>query len=116
MQRRHRVDLTGHLLQKGGWTLLALPALAEKIEVLPIGTDLTYSRAPGEVLDQKREPLDVLEQIKSDIGSYAFVSQYQQSPVPPEGNLVRWSWFRTYGTSPWRQLVVEIVLRLDTAP
>ena len=34
-------------------------------------------------------PRETLERIKAEIGSLQFSAQYQQSPVPPEGNLVK---------------------------
>ena len=44
----------------------------------------------------ERESRETLEAIKSEVGSLMFSAQYQQRPVPVEGNLIRRSWFPTY--------------------
>ena len=45
------------------------------------------------------------------MGSVEFAARYQQEPVPPGGNLIRWSWFKTYeeppGPSPGDRLIVS---------
>jgi hypothetical protein len=30
------------------------------------------------------------------MGSATFAAQYQQAPVPPGGNMVKWEWFKWY--------------------
>ena len=55
MQRLHEDDLTGHLLAKGGFDVLRLPALANAGEVVPIGPAEVYRRAAGEPLHPARE-------------------------------------------------------------
>ena len=83
MQRVHTDDLTGFLLnQSEEWALLSLPAIAVSDEVIPIWGGKTYSRKVGEPLSPEREPLEILEQIKAQLGSDAFSGQYQQLPVP----------------------------------
>ncbi|HZD27074.1 MAG TPA: phage terminase large subunit, partial [Xanthobacteraceae bacterium] len=42
----------------------------------------------------------MLERIKAEIGSLMFSAQYQQRPVPLEGNLVKRDWFRFYDQPP----------------
>ncbi len=42
----------------------------------------------------------MLERIKAEIGSLMFSAQYQQRPVPLEGNLVKRDWFRFYDLPP----------------
>ena len=34
--------------------------------------------------------------IKRTMGSMEFAAQYQQAPVPRDGNLIKWSWFEFY--------------------
>lgn len=43
---------------------------------------------------------DALERIKAEIASLKFSAQYQQRPVPLEGNLIRREWFRYYDQMP----------------
>jgi len=47
------------------------------------------------------------------MGSAAFSAQYQQSPIPPGGNMISWDWFRWYDRSD--VTVEEIVISWDTA-
>ncbi len=97
MQRVHVDDLVGHLLEKdAGWVHLDLPAIADAAQAVPIGPDEVYHRQIGVALHPEREPMEVLDQIKAEMGTLAFSAQYQQRPVPVEGNLVKWTWFRLY--------------------
>jgi len=100
MQRLHENDLGGHLLGQGGWQHLDLPAIAVEDSVIPIGGGKVFTRCQGEVLHAKRESQAVLERIKAEIGSLMFSAQYQQRPVPLEGNLVKREWFRFYDQPP----------------
>jgi len=52
------------------------------------------------VLHAAREPREILEQMRRSQGSLTFSAQYQQAPVPPEGNIVRRDWLRTYAERP----------------
>jgi predicted phage terminase large subunit-like protein len=89
MQRLHDEDLTGYLLEKGGWEHLRLPAIAEDDECFKLAIGGTVGRNDGEALHPAREPLETLEALKHSIGVYDFAGQYQQDPAPREGGLVR---------------------------
>ncbi|HEX3675681.1 MAG TPA: phage terminase large subunit [Rhizomicrobium sp.] len=54
----------------------------------------------GEALSPEREPLDVLEELKLQIGSDAFSAQYQQQPAPPGGAMVKRQWVKRYSELP----------------
>jgi hypothetical protein len=78
MQRVHMDDLTGFLLsQSNEWELLSLPAIAELEETIPLGNGRWHRRQFGEALSPEREPIDVLEALKLQIGS---------DPSPPNIN------------------------------
>ena len=100
MQRLHQDDLVGHLLGRGDdWTVLSFPAIAEKDEEYSIDTVCgpdRYVRRAGEVLDPQRESLYTLLDLKNQIGSYNFASQYQQDPTPGAGNMVLNEWIQYY--------------------
>ena len=100
MQRLHEYDLAGHLLEKGGWFHLDLPAIAIEDSVIPIGRGKETTRRVGDVLHEARENKEALDRIKAEIGSLMFSAQYQQRPVPLEGNIVRRDWFRFDGQLP----------------
>ncbi len=114
-QRLHMDDLVGHVLDKGGWTHLRLPAIAEVPEEVEIGPGLIHHRRPGDLLHPEREPRATLDEIKASLGTQQFSAQYQQAPVPAEGNLVKWAWFRTYRDLPPRASGDRIVQSWDTA-
>ena len=115
MQRVHLDDLTGYLLgQSDEWELLSLPAIAYADEVVPIGVDRTYCRIAGEALSP-REPLATLEAMKLEIGGDAFSAQYQQSPVPPGGAMVKRDWIKRYSELPARSERVYVLQSWDTA-
>ncbi len=116
MQRVHIDDLVGHVLEKdAGWVHLDLPAIADAAQAVPIGPDQVYHRQADEVLHPEREPREVLDQIKADMGTLVFSAQYQQRPVPVEGNLVKWSWFRFYAYPPAQNNDGQVIQSWDTA-
>src|SRR5262249_21896189 len=79
MQRVHMHDLTGFVLeQPREWDVLSLPAIAENEDTIQLSADRVHRRRPGDALSPDREPLDVLQALKRQIGSDAFSAQYQQ--------------------------------------
>jgi predicted phage terminase large subunit-like protein len=102
MQRLHEDDMIGHVMEFADFELLSFPAIAEEDEVhmirTPFGT-LRHHRKAGEALHPDREPLAVLEKQRRLLGSAFFAAQYQQSPTPPGGGLVKTAWFQRYDLS-----------------
>ncbi|MGE3993844.1 hypothetical protein [Pseudorhodoplanes sp.] len=73
-------------------------------------------RSRGELLHYEREPQEVLDSMKQQMGSMAFAAQYLQSPVPLGVNLIRWEWFRRWTQLPDRKVYGgQIVQSWDTA-
>lgn len=111
MQRLHENDLTGHLLRKGGWEHLSLPAEYECAK--RARTKLLYKGKPWE--DPRKEEGDllfpallskpVLDGLKKDLGSYAYAGQYQQRPVPAGGGVLKRHWFNRRWLLPDQQPV-----------
>ena len=115
MQRVHMDDLTGYLLEQSDeWEVLSLPAIAYADEVIPVGPNRSYSRKAGEALSV-REPLATLEAMKLEIGSDAFSAQYQQTPVPPGGMMVKREWIKRYSELPPRSEWLFVLQSWDTA-
>lgn len=115
MQRVHVDDLVGHVLEKDGdWHHLDLPAIAVAEERIPIGPDQFQERCIGDILHPEREPQEILDEIKAEMGIMAFNAQYQQQPVPIEGNLIKWEWFKFYEYPP-AQNDGRIIQSWDTA-
>jgi predicted phage terminase large subunit-like protein len=115
MQRLHEEDLAGHLLEQGDWTHLNLPAIAAEDQLVPIGPGEFHLRRAGDVLHPEREPIEVLDRIKAEMGSLRFSAQYLQRPVPLEGNLIRRNWFQQYDSLPERGPGVRVVQSWDVA-
>lgn len=115
MQRLHQQDLAGILMEKGGYRVLRLRAIAEEPQSIDLGHGRIYWRKAGEALHPRLEPLHHLELIKSGMGSRAFQAQYQQEPVPPEGELIKASWFGKYSSVPIQNHQTTTVISVDTA-
>jgi predicted phage terminase large subunit-like protein len=117
MQRLHVDDLVGHILGKPGepWVHLCLPAIATEPQCIPIDRDWVCNRQVGHILHPEREPRSALDRLREEMGSHSFSAQYQQDPVPVEGNLIRWGWFRTYQHRPNFQPGDYLVQSWDTA-
>ena len=99
MQRLHEDDLVGHLLQQSDWRVLKFPAIAEENEAYVVRTPYgqkRFSRRVGEALHPQREPLELLAEMRKIQGEYNFAGQYQQSPSPLGGGLVKTQWFKSY--------------------
>jgi predicted phage terminase large subunit-like protein len=115
MQRVHQNDLTGHLLGKGGYTHLNLPAIATTDERIPIGKNHFFSRRIGEALHAARDPLELLEVRRKEIGSRLFSAQHQQAPVPAEGAMFKAAWMKRAQRFPARAEFADVVQSWDVA-
>lgn len=89
-QRLHQDDCTGHLLaeEESPWEILKLPLVAEQDEEIKFPhSGKTWRRRKGEVLDPKRwTPKTIRQRMQNRL---VWAGQFQQEPVPVEGNLVR---------------------------
>ncbi|HEY6344438.1 MAG TPA: phage terminase large subunit [Bryobacteraceae bacterium] len=96
MQRCHQQDLSGHLLEQGGWTHLCLPAEYEG----PTRATLIGFADPrteqGELLWPERFGPKEIESLKVSLGSYAAAGQLQQRPSPAGGGIFKRHWFRYF--------------------
>jgi predicted phage terminase large subunit-like protein len=116
MQRVHIDDLTGFLTdQSDEWEVVNLPAIATHDQAVPVWGGKTHLRTLGDVLSPEREPLAVLEHIKAQMGGDAFSAQYQQSPAPPGGAMVKRAWIRRYNDLPPKLDQLFVLQSWDTA-
>lgn len=95
MQRLHRDDLSGILLQKGGWEHVCLPAIETCSRQWTVG-EKTWQREAGELLHPAREDAAMLARARQELGSLHFAAQYQQQPLPLDGGMVRLEWFSRF--------------------
>jgi predicted phage terminase large subunit-like protein len=96
MQRVHQDDLAGYLQEQGGFEVLNFPAVAQRTETYDLGDGRLYTRQKGELLHPDHEPADALIELKREMGPIAFSAQYQQSPMPPGGRIIKRKWLTTY--------------------
>ena len=115
MQRLHQFDLAGMLIESIGWEELRLPAIATEDQVIPLTRGRIHHRRIDDILHPAREPRAVLDQLMQAMGSYAFAAQYQQNPVPQEGNIFKAVWFKTYDPKALPVKRGQIVQSWDTA-
>ena len=119
MQRLHQDDLVGHLLEKEEFTMVRFMAIAEEDETYSvdshIGPARIHYRKQGEALHPEREDLATLQKLESSLGSYNFAGQYQQSPAPLGGGMIKQEWFKTYTDQNCPQAFDYIFQSWDTA-
>ena len=86
-------------MEQEGWHVLRLPAIAQEDEEhvfqTPYG-ERSFRRRAGEILNPRRDSLADFEKLRASIGSYVFEAQYQQSPTPEGGAIVKTEWLRYY--------------------
>jgi predicted phage terminase large subunit-like protein len=118
MQRLHEDDLVGHVLAQEPWEVVRFPAIAETEEAHKIETiwgPRCFTRRQGEALHPEREPLDTLDRIRRTVGEYNFAGQYQQTPAPLGGGLVKAEWFKHYRAHERPESFDRVVQSWDTA-
>ena len=93
MQRLHERDLSGHVLEQGGYEHLCLPTEYEPTTyVTSIGWEDPRTEQ-DELLWPERFPPDVIEDAKLRLGDYAFAGKHQQIPTARKGGLFERGWF-----------------------
>jgi len=97
MQRLHEADLTGHVLERGDFEHLCLPAEYEPKH--PFCWPKDPRSEPGEVLWPKWGSKWLAEK-QTELGSYNYAGQYQQRPSPAAGGIFQRSWWRHYSELP----------------
>lgn len=95
MQRLHTLDLAGHLIEKGNWHQLKIPAEAHKrIQIDLHGTK--WEMKEGELLHNARLGRKELDIARNELGEYAYAGQYLQEPVPPGGAEFKVEWYQFF--------------------
>ena len=97
MQRLHEQDLSGHVLERGGYEHLCLPSEfdPERSSVTSIGWRDPRTE-PDEILFPALYPRTVLDEARKDLGSAGYAGQHQQRPSPAEGGVLQRHWWRYY--------------------
>lgn len=118
MQRLHEDDLVGHLMEQEGWEVLSLPAIALRDEIFEFETPYGaqwIERKEGDLLHPEREPVEVLQRMRAELGEAHFSAQYLQTPAPPGGGMIKEGWFKRYAAGGEPSRFDRIVQSWDTA-
>lgn len=97
-QRLHEEDLSGHVLEQGGYTHLCLPMRFERDRrcVTTFGGKTwsdprTYE---GELLWPERFGEKEIQELEKRLGSYMAAGQLQQRPSPAGGGMLKAHWWK----------------------
>ena len=105
MQRVHMDDLSGFLSSSADdWEVLSLPGNCRGGRTHP---DRQWRNSiTGELAKRctrAHESLETMRNQQKIMGPDVFAAQYQQSPVPAGGAMIRRDWLRYYDVAPDRQ-------------
>lgn len=98
MQRLHHQDLTGHLLEQGGWEHICLPMRYEVDHPYPCADDPRTE--DGELLWPARFPEEEVVRLENTLGSYSSSGQLQQRPAPRSGGMFSREWWQYLDVEP----------------
>jgi predicted phage terminase large subunit-like protein len=100
MQRLHESDVSGRILELGGWEHVCLPAEFDRkarfTVIFPDGYD--PRAAENELLWPERFGPKELTALKQQLGEYGTSGQLQQDPVPSGGGLLKTDHFQLWPT------------------
>jgi len=103
MQRLHEKDLSGHVLEQGGYEHLCLPAEFEAerrcVTTLKPNGWCDWRKVEGELLWPERIGRSEISGFKLRLGPRGYAGQFQQRPTPAGGGRFRAEWFRYYRKS-----------------
>ncbi len=124
MQRVHAKDLSGHVLEQGGYVHLCLPAEFEPGRRCVTAIDWKDPRRhDGELLWPARVGAKEIAEFKMRLGPEGYAGQFQQRPRLPAGDdsgrngfaitvVPAWAWCRWEGMHKTRRKFVSILNRL----
>lgn len=112
-QRLHTLDLTGHLLTKGGWEMLCLPMRYEPGRMTTTSLGFQDPRkVDGELLWPNLFSDSLVTRLEREMGAYHAAGQLQQRPSPRGGGMFKREWF---GIIDHRPTCVQLVRYWDKA-
>jgi predicted phage terminase large subunit-like protein len=114
-QRLHEDDVIQHLYEKGGWHLFSLPAIATEPQSFPLLNGRRFERVAGDVLAPMFEDLATLRETERSMTSRVFCAQYQQNPIPQDGDVIQTGWFGRFESIGFRDDYDYVVQSYDTA-
>lgn len=96
MQRLHSDDVSGRLLEMGGWHHLCLPGEFRERRIISIGGK-TWDIPAGSSLDATRFTPEVIAQTKREYSDpFKYEAQVNQNPTPDDGMFFKKDWWQFY--------------------
>lgn len=93
MQRVHQSDVSGYVLEEGGWSHLKLPMRYEVGDKIPTEIGWTDPReGDGELLWPARYNDEEISRLEKTLGGFGTAAQLQQRPVPRGGGTFKVQW------------------------
>jgi len=116
MQRLHEEDTSGVILEKGlGYDHIMLPMRYEPGRAQPTLLGIEDPRSEeGELLFPDRFPESVVDRDELAMGPYAVAGQFQQSPEPRGGGVIKRDWWRKWEGQSYPPFDY-VIAALDTA-
>lgn len=98
MQRLHEEDVSGVAIDKNlGYDHIMLPMEYDPSRAAPTMLGAEDPREyPGELLFPERFPQHVVERDKKAMGPYAVSGQFQQTPTPADGGIIKRDWWNLW--------------------
>ena len=98
MQRLHEEDVSGVILDKQlGYDHIMLPMRFDPLRAAPTMLGAQDPRTEdGELLFPERFPIEVVERDENAMGPYATAGQFQQSPEPRGGGIIKRDWWQLW--------------------
>jgi predicted phage terminase large subunit-like protein len=116
MQRLHEEDVSGVILDKElGYDHIMLPMRYDPSRAAP--TALGYRdprREDGELLFPERFPIEVVDRDEKAMGPYATAGQFQQTPEPRGGGIVKREWWQLWDSEAY-PMMDYVIASVDTA-
>ena len=76
---------------------------------------MRFTPRAGELLHPAQESEEALRRLRHTLGEYHFSSQYQQSPMPVGGGIVKRDWLQAYEPHEIPQEIENVIQSWDTA-
>lgn len=116
MQRLHEEDVSGVILDKQlGYDHIMLPMRYDPARSRPSLLGYEDPREEeGELLFPERFPLDVVVRDERTMGPYAAAGQFQQSPEPRGGGIIKREWWQLWDADKYPAFDY-VIAYLDTA-
>ena len=100
MQRVHERDLSGHVLEQGGYEHLMIRSEYVPTTHVSVTGFKDPRTKPDELLWPKRFTREVIDKLKIQLGEYAYSGQHQQEPTARKGGLFERGWFEVVDEAP----------------